>query len=61
MTDFGAGTQISGSGSGQGLLERRLEGDDALIPCRRRAQLDGRWAVARADVRPYASAARAAP
>ena len=30
--------------------ESRLEGDDALVPRRRRAQLDGRWAIARADI-----------
>jgi len=41
--------------------ESRLEGDDALVVRLRRAQLDGRWAVARADIRPYAIAARSAP
>jgi len=42
-------------------LESRPEGGDALVPRRRRAQLDSRWAAARPDIRPYASAARAAP
>jgi len=36
-----------------------MEGDDAFVPRRQRAQLDDRWDVARTDIRPYT--ARGAP